>query len=358
LSKKTEEALEKAFAKLSKEERARLEKAAREAMEKLEDALNDSLTSKLDKDKPETHTKRHEREEAQQKEIEEKRKRLQSEKDEKNEIARAVESSRSEYDKAYADVASLITEFADDLDRLFLPNRQPRWKGGHPTGGRLRLEKAMQLEARPELHTQLWDRKTIPYKRDFCFTLLIDLSGSMRGEKIRETFRAAILTAEVLSRVGLQMEVLGFQDELLEFKSFEETFSDEVRARIAGMPAEVEDKNPGGHNQSDWNDDGYCVQQAATRLAARPAKDRFLVVFSDGLPIPSSAHSGSQWDLGNILKKIEEKKEVRQIGLGLGSGTEHVKKFYRNNAVIPNVRDLPRAMRELFQNIIEHPDTY
>lgn len=358
LSEETQEALEQAFAKLTKEERARLEKLARKTMEKIEDALNDALASKLDSDKPESHQERHEREEAEQQEREEEQERARREREERREISRAVEQTKTAYDQAYADVAPLINEFADDLDRLFLPNRHPRWIGGHPTGGRLNLQKAMQFEAHPDVYSQLWERKTIPHKRDFAFTLLIDLSGSMHGEKIRETFRAAVLTAEALSRVGLSMEVLGFQDELIEFKSFDEPFSDDARSRISGMPAEVFDTNLGGHNQSAWNDDGYCVEQAARRLALRSAKDRFLIVFSDGEPIPSPAHAGQEFDLQDVIGRIDQKKEVRQIGLGIGPGTEHVKRFYRNNAVVEDVRNLPRAMKDLFQDIIEHPETY
>jgi len=359
LSEKTVEELEKAFAKLTKEDRARLEKEARKMMEELEDALNDVLKAKLTEGgEPESHKDRHEREEGEAEETKKGAKHKRSEREEQREIAKAMEQSRTEYDKAYADVAPLIDEMADELDRLFLPNRHPRWKGGHPTGGRLTLHKAMQLEARPELHTQLWERKTIPHKHDFRFTLLIDLSGSMQGEKIKETFRAAVLTAEALTRAGLQTEVLGFQDDLIEFKPFDEILSDAARKRMSGMPAEVFDANPGGHNQADWNDDGYCLDKAAKRLAEQQAKDRFLIVLSDGEPIPSSAHDGEEWELGSIIDSIKKKKEVRLIGLGLGPETEHVKIFYPNSAVIPNVRDLPRALKELFTDVIQNPDTY
>ncbi len=358
LSLKTRQELEKAFGKLSKEERARLEQEARQALEELEDALNDALKAKLSNDEPESHKERKDREEMEKGEKKEQGKHKRRLQEEHREITQAMEGTRTEYDRAYADVAPLINEMADELDRLFLPNRHPRWVGGFPTGGRLNLQKAMQIEARPDLHQQLWDRKTIPHKHDFRFTLLIDLSGSMRGEKIKETFCAAVLTVEALTRAGLQTEVLGFQDDLIEYKSYQETLSDTVRSRMSGMPAEVMDANPGGHNQSDWNDDGYCVDKAATRLAEQPSKDRFLIVLSDGVPIPSSVHAGAEWDLGEIINAIQKKKNVRLIGLGLGPGTEHIKTYYPNSAVIPHVRDLPRALKDLFTDIIQNPETY
>jgi cobalamin biosynthesis protein CobT len=145
---------------------------------------------------------------------------------------------------------------------------------------------------------------------------------------------------------------------LIVFKSFDEPMSETVRKRMSGMPAEVEDGNPGGHNKASYNDDGYCVDAAAKRLAKQPARDRYLVVFSDGIPVPSAEHAGSEWELGNIIKSIRQKREVKMIGIGLGSGTEHVRGYYPASAVVPDVRELPRAMRELFADIVEHPESY
>ncbi len=358
LSKELRKALERMFSKLPAEDRRKLEDAARKALEKLEDAMNKDLQGKLDPTKPESH---HEREESEEKEKEE-RKRERTEREESSrasrEIKKAIEGEKTDYDRARADVNQLINLFSDDIDRLFLPQRHPRWRGNFPIGGRLDLRKVMQAEARPELYDKMWERKTIPHKKDFKFSILIDLSGSMRGEKISQTFRGAVLLAEALSRSGIDTEVLGFQDQLVEFKPFGVHMDDAVRSRMNGMPKEVTNENPGGLNHASWNDDGYCVDVTARRLAKQTGKDKFLIILSDGEPAPSEAHGGDEWELSSIVENIRKEKRTRIVGVGLGAGTEHVKKYYPNSVVVQSVRDLPRDLAALFEDILKNPETY
>lgn len=358
LSKELRKALERMFSKLSAETRRGLEDAARKELESLEDAMNEELRGKLDPTKPESHHEREEREEQATKERERGRTELEESRRASEEIKKAIEGEKTDYDRARADVNQLITLFSDDIDRLFLPQRHPRWRGNFPIGGRLDLRKVMQAEARPELYDKMWERKTIPHKKDFKFSLLIDLSGSMQGEKIAQTFRGAIVLAEALSRSGIDTEVLGFQDRLIEFKTFGGHMDDEVRRRMDGMPKEVTNQNPGGLNHADYNDDGYCVDASSRRLAAQAGKEKFLIVLSDGEPAPSAAHIGNEWELASVVAKIRKEKQARIVGVGLGAGTEHVRKYYPNSVVVQSVRDLPRDLAALFEDILKNPETY
>jgi len=350
--------LEKMFRELSAEERRALEKAAREALEKLEDGLNKGLSSKLDPNRPENHEEQRKSETKAEQSIQEARQVKEDAARAKAEISRAREAERTEYDRAYADIAPFVDRLSDDIDRLFLPKRHPRWRGHFPVGGRLDLRKAMQFEARPETYTELWERKTIPHKKDFAFTLLVDLSGSMAGDKIDKTFRGAILVAEALTRSGIDVEILGFQDEIIEFKPAGEKMNDVARSRMSGMPAEVSATNPTGHNQPNWNDDGYALDRSAERLRERPAKEKFLVVLSDGQPAPSPAHNGARWEIKKVIQELRDKKDIRMLGVGLGPGTEHVRDYYPNSVVVPDVSELPHELAALFEDIISNPETY
>lgn len=217
----------------------------------------------------------------------------------------------------------------------------------------------MEYEVDPSKYHTLWDTKTRPEKNDYRFTLLVDLSGSMFvGGKITKTFRGTVLLAEALERAGVKVEILGFQDELIIFKAFNEPLNQAVRDRMAGMPAEVTNANPGGHNKAAHNDDGFCVDAAAKRLAAQEGTQRFLVVLSDGTPVPSSAHRGRQWDLHRIIQEIRERREVKLVGVGLGPGTDHVKTFYPNHAVMEEMQEFPENMVGLFEDLIINPNRY
>jgi hypothetical protein len=358
LSEELRKALERIFSKLPAKDRRELEDAARKELEKLEDALSGELRGKLDPTKPESHKEREDRETHEQDERKLKREEIEESRRATEEIKKAIEGEKNDYDRARADVNQLINLFADDIDRLFLPHRHPRWRGNFPIGGRLDLRKVMQAEARPELYDQMWERKTVPHKKDFKFSLLIDLSGSMNGDKINQTFRGAILLAEALSRSGIDTEVLGFHDKLVEFKTFGSQMDDAVRRRMNGMPLETADGNPGGLNHASYNDDGYCLDASSRRLAAQTGKEKFLIVLSDGEPIPSAAHSGDEWELTSIVEKIRKEKQMRLVGVGLGAGTEHVRKYYPNSVVVESVRDLPRDLAALFEDILKNPETY
>lgn len=358
LSDALRQALEKAYAKLPADVRAKLEEQARRALEALEDELNEHLEGELVPDKPESHAERHEREEREETERREHERRTQEEAKAREEITRAIERDKTPYDRAYEAAAPLIDRLTDDLERLFQKQRHPRWRPGFPTGGRLDLRKAMQVEADPSRYDDLWERKTIPEKHDRTFTLLVDLSGSMKGEKIQETFKAAIVIAESLARVGIEVEILGFQDELIEFKRADEPMSDAVRSRMSGMLAEVLNQNPGGRNRADWNDDGYCLDRAAARIRERPQKERFLIPLSDGLPVPSPAHAGPEWELSGMVARIRQAGGVKLVGVGIGPGTEHVRRYYPNSVVESTVSRFPESIATLLEDMIINPDSY
>jgi len=40
----------------------------------------------------------------------------------------------------------------------------------------------MQAEADPRYLDKIWERKTIPHKFDYRFSILVDLSASMKGK--------------------------------------------------------------------------------------------------------------------------------------------------------------------------------
>jgi hypothetical protein len=353
-------ALEEAYAKLPAAERERLEEQARRALEELESAMNAELQGKLvrDADKPESHDERHEREEHEQEEDALRREEEREREEASLEIQRALEQQRTPYDRAYEQVVPLINRLTDDFERLFQKERHPRWRGSFPTGGRLDLRRVMQYEADPSQYTKLWERKTIPEKHDRTFTILVDLSGSMWGKKIEETFKAAILVVESLARVGIATEILGFQDELIVFKDAEEPMSDIVRQRMSGMVAEVSDTNPGGRNQAAHNDDGYCLDRATARIRERVQKEKFLVVLSDGRPKPSRAHSGARWELGAIVEQIKAQGDVKLVGVGIGPNTEHVRDYYPNSVIGRDVREFPEDLATLLEDMIVNPEYY
>ena len=186
----------------------------------------------------------------------------------------------------------------------------------------------------------------MPDEKDYAISLLVDLSGSMRGEKIKETFKAVVVLCEVLNKLSIKTEILGFNDRIHEFQDFQKNLSHEVREQMGKMLPEV------GSKRAEYNDDGWALRQASTRLARQDAEEKFLIVLSDGIPEESSAHSGSQYRLDKVVKDIEENPDQKLIGLGIGSGTEHVSEYYPNSLANIQVKEMASKLADLIREAI------
>jgi hypothetical protein len=352
LSEKTKQELEKLFNKLPRQKRKELKDRAQKQLEDFEDEINKDLEGKLNEDKPESHKERRERE-AKEREAEKEKERAEKE---KKEIEQKLEKLRrekmTEYDKAYEEVADIINPLYVRLKKFFLPERHPKWKKGYPTGSRLDLEKAMQAEADPRYLEKIWERKTIPHKFDYRFSILVDLSGSMRGEKIEETFKGVVVLAEVLEKLGIQYEILGFSDTSELFKEWEEKLNKESRDKLAKM------KNWGGQDTNT----AEATQKAYQELLKNLGKNNFLITLTDGQPNNAEA-------LKDELKKIVKEKKVKLVGIGLGPDTEFVKDFYRASFSLDKMKvseeerrqgkkDFAEAFADLLEDMIRHPENY
>jgi hypothetical protein len=352
LSEKTKQELEKLFNKLPRQKREEIEDEAKKKLEDFEDAANKNLEGKLNKDKPENHKERRERE-AKEREVEEERKKAEKE---KKEIEQKLEKLRrekmTEYDKAYEEVADIINSLYSRLKRFFLPERHPKWQKGYPSGSRLDVEKAMQAEADPRYLDKIWERKTIPHKFDYRFSILVDLSGSMKGEKIEETFKGLVVLAEVLEKLEIQYEILGFSDSSKIFKEWKEKLNKELRDKLAEM------KNWGGGGTKT----AEATQKAYQELLKNLGKDNFLITLTDGEPNDSEG-------LKEELEKIVKEKKVKLAGIGLGPGTEFVKDFYKAAFSLKKMKvteeerrqgqkDFTEAFADLLEDMIRHPENY
>ncbi len=230
-----------------------------------------------------------------------------------------------DYERVREKLEAQIDRLVRDLEEVLRPRRRLRQRAGYPTGQRVDLRRAMAYEADPRVYDRLWSRPSIPQRRDTAFSLLVDLSGSMRGPKTGAALDGTVLLAETLHRLGVPFAVNGFQDQLIPFGAFGAGLTPEMREAIAGMPLEISGDRPSGNNHPGHNDDGPCVRTAAEELLEWSATEHVLLVVSDGLP--EGRHS-SPADLQAAVRDLSLVRGLKLVGIGLGAGTEHVKDFY------------------------------
>lgn len=365
LRKKLEKKIKEKLESMPEEKRRELEERAKEKAEEILDDLeedeNKALRGKL-VEQPETRSEERKRKEREEEEAK-RRKELE---EEIRRIERELEAEKDEYQRAYEAVKPYIDQVAEDLINLFVFKRWPQFRKSFP-GQRLRLKGAFKYEATRD-YRELFERRLREERKDFVVAILVDLSGSMKGEKIEETFKGVVLFAEALERVRLvlgnvRVAIYGFQDDVLKYKGFDEELNDKIRKEMNLMKSEV--YNEGKHNRANYNNDGYCLDKIS-KILEQEEGDKFLFVLSDGLPcgddshhIPGYSKENEDEELLAVVKRISEKTDIRLLGIGLGPGTEHVEEFYpnslRNVENIPNVRveDLARVLASKLEELIK-----
>lgn len=260
---------------------------------------------------------------------------------------------RSAYERARQEVVPLADRLVQALERVLRPESYPRWVPGFPTGNRVDIRVAMSMEVEPGAYTRMWQRKTLPKKRDPAFFLLLDLSGSMSGEPIDNCFKGTVLLAEVLARLQIPFAVFGFQDKLIPFKEFAAPLDEATRSRMGQMPAEVTGRRRGGHNHPEHNWDGPVLHRAAALLRAYPASTRVMLVVSDGQPSGPGHDASAQ--LRTAVRQVLSGADLHLVGIGLGPGTEHVREFYPDHLANVPLRAFPERLGRVIGDLVREP---
>jgi cobalamin biosynthesis protein CobT len=259
------------------------------------------------------------------------------------------------YKEQRKEVLPLIDKLENDLREIFVKRRHENWEGGFRSGKRIDIKHRIQEKAKGTsiMESKSWERRSAPHEQDYAISLLVDLSGSMGGEKIEETFKGVIVLAEVLNKLSIKTEILGFNDHIYLFQEFQEEFSDKQRAKLAEALTAVTDSDHAGNN-----DDGWAVSEASQRLGHQRENQKFLIVLSDGEPAESGWHGGEEYDLNHVVKQISQNTDQKIIGLGIGKGTQHVETYYPNSIANVSVHEMSSKLTDLLREVIENYDQF
>lgn len=258
-------------------------------------------------------------------------------------------------------IAGMVGPVGRQLERAFAARNKSLWQQG-TRQGRLASNNLYRLSAGDD---HIFKKKIEHKTRDVAVSLVVDCSGSMWGAKIFTAMCSAWVMADVLQRLGIANEVIGFttgdidsphakamyreyQDErrrgrdwdraepirMPVFKSFDERFGIEQKKRMCSY-----------HRVSGamaCNIDGESVQVAYERLLKHSTKGkpkgRMMIVFSDGSPAAGVPGPKLNAHLKRVIQKIES-EGTNIVGVGIQSNT--VQRFYRKNVVLDNIEELP-----------------
>jgi hypothetical protein len=274
----------------------------------------------------------------------------------KERVERLVNKDANVYEKYRREVLPLIEQLESDLREIFIDRQATSWKGGFRLGKRIDIKSRIQEKAKmvPAMESKSWQKRELPDKNDYGMSVLVDLSGSMRkGNKIEETFKAVVVLAEVLNRLGLNVEILGFNDALYEYQKFGEGMSKDIREHLGGMFKEVADScctSCGNeHNETDL---GWATKMAGERLAKQKSKHKFIFTLSDCKLEESSNHPRDQYPLNKMIEEVLKDTGATMIGLGVGQGTGDIKQYYPNSAGNIDAKQMAENLAELIKRAI------
>ncbi|MEW5769352.1 MAG: nitric oxide reductase activation protein [Pseudomonadota bacterium] len=115
-------------------------------------------------------------------------------------------------------------------------------------------------------------------ERNIAVAFMVDMSGSTRGWINEAEREALILLCEALELLGDRYAIYGFSGitrkrcELFRIKTFDEPYTDEVRARISGIRAQ------------EYTRMGFAIRHLTELLKGVEARTKVLVTLSDGRP--------------------------------------------------------------------------
>lgn len=245
------------------------------------------------------------------------------------------------------DKVTRIDNFAQQVRRLIQIRAKTQYEYGTKQG-KMDYSRLARLALKtPGFSERIFKKKVTNTVLDAAVTVLIDMSGSMCGDKVLFACEAAVLLNEVFAVLKVPVEILGFTD-----ASYSGEFNplNYVYKSFATLKLSEEDliKNiAASSSHMTGNPDGDSIIWAYDRLVRRKEKKRLLVVMSDGQPAASRSSDGLAAYTKQVIQEIEKNKRVEIYGLGLCD--ESVRRYYEHHSTVKEPEEIPVKLLELIE---------
>lgn len=186
------------------------------------------------------------------------------------------------YDDFYRETLARHAGLIKHLRRKFEALRdENRFEKRQTQGDEIDLDALVEALADARDGREMSDRLFVRMhraERNIAVAFLVDMSGSTKGWINEAEREALILLCEALELLGDRYAIYGFSGttrkrcELFRIKTFDEAYSDEVKARISGI------------RPQEYTRMGFALRHMTKLLNRVDAKTRVLVTLSDGRP--------------------------------------------------------------------------
>lgn len=208
-------------------------------------------------------------------------------------------------------------------------------------------------------------------------SMLIDNSGSMRGQPIAASAVCAAILSKTLERCGVAVEILGFttnswkggkaRKEWLQRGAKNNPGRLNELLHIVYKDAATPHRRAGRNLSLMLNEDllkenidGEALLWACSRLAAHGEKRQILLVISDGAPVDDSTLSANdggflERHLKRVIDHIQTDTPVELLAIGIG---HDVGNYYRRAVTIADTSQIGKSLGDTIADQIESLFTY
>ena len=249
---------------------------------------------------------------------------------------------------AMSDVRGAIASTSSQMRRALKAISKDRQKGGRKDGKLDRKRLTQAALGTPEIYT----RKIKGEQIDTAVQILIDCSGSMDGEEIAICQRLALILEGCFNGTPIKHEIIGYTTGSI--TEADQAFQTMVAAHakqgtdVSGRAVNMYEFR--GFGQSHFaalrtignmcdvpmsgTPTGDAILMAHDRLARRSERRHVMFVLTDG-------ESDDDTACKKAVKAVE-KCGVTVVGIGIGTNT--VKRTFSNHVVLAGANDLPALM--------------
>lgn len=263
---------------------------------------------------------------------------------------------------------------ADDIDSVLGPLSRGNQKAVEDARQTLQMRlspwktnlEITASEAAARIRSALEDAE----REDAVVSILIDHSGSMRGQSILYTAATMEMVEAFLRSLGIAHEILGFTTTQWRGGRSRKRWKWRFRPKNPGRLNDILHivyRSPTGRDISRWhlgtmlrpdllkeNIDGEAILWAERRLLALPQRRKYLIVLSDGAPVDDSTllANGKDylWDhLRDVIERIQGAGEVQLAAVLIGN---EARPRYPVSDQIDAASDLGAALLSLIERAL------
>ena len=186
--------------------------------------------------------------------------------------------------------------------------------------------------------------------RNIAVMFMVDMSGSTQGWINQAEREALVLLAESLEALGDRYAIYGFTGmtrkrcDIFPVKSFDDSYDDEVKARISGIKA------------GDYTRMGAAIRHLSQRLKEIEARTKLLITLSDGKPDDYQGDYRSEYGIEDTRQALFEARRdgIHAFCITIDEeGQEYLPHMYgaANYTVISEVERLPLKVSDIYKKI-------